>query len=140
MQIDILKLHPDAIVPTYGTDGAGCFDLYSLEAGFIPARGRTVSRTGLAFGVPAGHTLDVRSRSGLAFKAGVTAFHGTLDSDYTGELMVLLFNHSDEPYSFMAGARIAQARITASPRVTFCTVEQLALTERGAGGFGSTGR
>ena len=140
MNIDILTIHPDAIVPTYATDGAGCFDIYALEAGFIRARGRTIARTGLAFGVPAGHTLDVRSRSGLAFKHGITAFHGTLDSDYRGELLVLLFNQTDNPYGFMAGERIAQARITASPRVTFWPVEQLELTERGGAGFGHTGR
>lgn len=147
MNIEILKLHPEATVPTYGTDGAGCFDLYAIEAGFIPSWGRTIARTGLAFAVPAEHTLDVRSRSGLGFRHGIEAmtaevkpFPGTLDSDYRGELLVLLFNHSDEPYGFMAGERIAQARITASPRVTFRVVEQLSATDRGDGAFGHTGR
>lgn len=140
MNIEILKLHPEATIPTYGTAGAACFDLYSLEAGFLPARGRAIARTGIAFGVPAGYALDVRSRSGTAFRGGIEAFPGTLDSDYTGELLVLLFNHSNEPYGFMAGERIAQARITASPRVTFRVVEQLSATDRGDGAFGHTGR
>ena len=140
MNIDILKLHDDAVIPTYGSDGAACFDLYAVEAAFIPARSRSIVRTGLAFDVPTGYALDVRSRSGLASKHGIVAFHGTLDSDYRGELIVLLFNHSNDPYWVQAGERIAQARITASPKVTFWPREQLSLTERGAAGFGSTGK
>lgn len=140
MNIDILKLHEDAVIPTYGSDGAACFDLYAVEAAFIQARSRSIVRTGLAFDVPTGYALDVRSRSGLAAKHGIVAFHGTLDSDYRGELIVLLFNHSNDAYGVQAGERIAQARITASPKVTFWPREQLSLTERGAAGFGSTGK
>lgn len=140
MNIEILKLHPDATIPTYGSDGAACFDLASIEPGIIPARGRKIVRTGLAFAVPPGYALDVRSRSGLAFHYGIEAFSGTLNADCRSELMVLLRNRGSEDFTFSPGERIAQARIVDSRRVTFTAVEQLALTERGAQGFGSSGR
>lgn len=139
MNIDILHLHPDARTPTYATDGSACFDLYSCEDAIVPAGQSNTIRTGIAVAVPTGWSLDILSRSGMAFKHGVTAFHGTVDSDFRGEVMVLLRNDGPMPYRVQAGDRIAQARLTISPRVTFRAVEQLALTERGAGGFGSTG-
>lgn len=139
MNIDILHLHPGARTPTYATDGSACMDLYACEDAAVPPRQSNTIRTGIAVAVPTGWSLDIRSRSGMAFKRGVTAFHGTVDSDFRGEVMVLLHNSSSAPYRVQAGDRIAQARLTISPRVTFRAVEQLALTERGAGGFGSTG-
>lgn len=144
MNIKVQILHPNAKVPAYATEGAACFDLHAVIDSFdgleeiFPGQSLTV-RTGLAFEVPEGHMLQIRSRSGLAFKHGVTAFHGTVDSDYTGEVMVLLSNTGRKQLLIANGDRIAQAAIVPCPRVQFQAVEQLTLTERGSSGFGSTG-
>lgn len=139
MNIDILDLHPDARTPTYATDGAACFDLYACEDAIVPAGQSNALRTGIAVAVPTGWSLDILSRSGMSFKHGVTAFPGIVDSDFRGEVMVLLHNSSSASYRVRAGDRIAQARLTPCPRVTFWKAEQLEVTARGAGGFGSTG-
>ena len=141
MNIDILHLHlhPDARTPTHATDGSACFDLYACENGIVPAGQSNTIRTGIAVAVPTGWSLDILSRSGMAFRHGVTAFPGIVDSDFRGEVMVLLHNSSSAPYRVRAGDRIAQARLTPCPRVTFWKAEQLDVTERGAGGFGSSG-
>jgi len=139
MNIDILHLHPDARTPTYATDGAACFDLYACEDAIVPAGQSNTIRTGIAVAVPSGWSLDILSRSGMAFKHGVTAFPGVVDSDFRGEVMVLLRNDGLMPYRVQAGDRIAQARLTHCPRVTFWRAEQLDMTARGVGGFGSSG-
>ena len=140
MNIDILHLHPEARTPTYATDGSGCFDLYACENATVPAGQSNAIRTGIALDLPPGWCLDIRSRSGLAFRHAVTAFHGTVDADFRGEIMVLLANGGELPYHVRPGDRIAQGRLTQAHRVTFWKAEQLALTTRGMGGFGSTGR
>lgn len=144
MKLRIQKLHPEAIAPQYATADAACFDLHCIidhprgVAAVFPGE-RYIFGTGLAFEVPHGHMLQIRSRSGAAFKHGVTAFHGTIDADYRGEVSVLLHNAGPETLIFKSGDRIAQACIVPSPRVQIEVAEQLSLTERGAGGFGSTG-
>ena len=139
MEIKFRKLHPDAVTPTYGTDGAAAFDLYASHED--AAYGRMVVRTSLAFEVPQGYSLDIRSRSGLAFKSGIHAFPGTIDSDYRGEVLVLLMNEDDnEIMKVCQGDRIAQAVIVPIPRVTFKEVIELSTTDRGTAGFGSTGQ
>lgn len=144
MKLKIQTLHPSAKVPCYATDGAACFDLHAVietEDGLeeiFPGQWLKV-RTGLAFETPEGHMLQIRSRSGLAFKQGITAFHGTVDSDFTGEVIVLLHNGGRSTALLVNGDRIAQAAIVSCPKVEFEVVEQLSLTERGNGGFGSTG-
>ena len=99
--------------------------------------------TGVAMEVPEGYMLQVRSRSGLAFRHGIEAFHGTIDSDYRGTVQVLLtcayLDDDDPPVKINPGDRIAQACLVPVPQVVFEVVEQMSLTERGAGGFGSTG-
>lgn len=147
MQIKIKKLHPAAIVPQYATAGAACFDLCATPAGdthsdwMIASVGDSaVIGTGLAFEVPDGYMLQVRSRSGLAFKHGVEAFHGTIDSDYRGEVLVKLTNHGPFHVLINRGDRIAQACLVKVPRVEFVEVDDLTDTQRGAGGFGSTGQ
>lgn len=150
MKLKIQLQHPNAKAPTYGTDGAACFDLYAAtingaaSIGDIAYPGHPLlCDTGVAFEVPDGYMLQVRSRSGLAFKHGIEAFHGTIDSDYRGTVQVLLTcNHldDDEPAVRLSpGDRIAQACLVAVPSVEFEVVEQLSITERGDGGFGSTG-
>jgi len=150
MQLKIKKLHPDAIVPTYGTAGAACFDLYALRVsrasfvGDIVYPGHPlVCDTGLSFEIPDGYVMEIRSRSGLAFRDGVTAFPGVIDSDFRGEVKVLLMCHDlvegDLPTRITPGDRIAQAIIQPVRQVQFLEVDELKTTARGAGGLGSTG-
>lgn len=156
MNLKICKLHPDAIVPTYATDGSACFDLYALNVddkhtiGAHVAHGEPIiCSTGLAFEVPEGYALMIYSRSGHGFRDGVRLANcvGVIDSDYRGEVMVkltqdlILDGHLDGLCTFIKpGDRVAQAMLVPVPRVEFEVVEQLSLTERGTGGFGSTGK
>lgn len=139
----IKKLHPAAVVPTYGTEGSACFDLYAVqpEAEIRVVDTATV-RTGLAFEVPQGFVMLVFSRSGHGFKNDVRLANcvGVVDSDYRGELMVKLTN--DNPSDCLAvhpGDRIAQAMLMPVSQTYFEVVDELSSTDRGAGGFGSTG-
>ena len=148
MKLRIQKLHFNARVPEYSTEGAACFDLYATTVNGCeligdscwPGHPVTVG-TGLAFEVPYGYMLDIRPRSGLAFKQGVQAFHGTIDSDYRGEVMILLEAASLQSgapvHKIKPGDRVAQAALVPVPRVVFEVCEQLTLSDRG--GFGSTG-
>lgn len=153
MKVKIKKLHPDAIVPTYGTSGAACFDLYAIYDADMSALvpddckmpvefyGACNFRTGLAFEVPQGHVMMVYSRSGHGFRNGVRLSNctGIIDSDYRGELMVKLHNEGDKPFIVNKGDRIAQAMIIPVEQVQFELAEELSDTERSEGGFGSTG-
>jgi dUTP pyrophosphatase len=103
---------------------------------------RTQIPTGLILEIPRGYEGQVRPRSGLAYKAGLSLTNcvGTIDCDYRGELKVLLINHGDQPYTIKPGERIAQLLITPVPRVVVEEVAELTDSKRGQGGFGSTGR
>lgn len=103
---------------------------------------RALVPTGLMIAVPPGHEAQVRPRSGLAFKHGVTVLNspGTVDADYRGEVSVLLINHGDEPFTIRRGERIAQLVIAAVTQANLVVVASLPSTDRGSGGFGSTGR
>ena len=103
---------------------------------------RALVPTGLVIAVPPGHEAQVRPRSGLAFKHGVTVLNspGTVDADYRGEVSVLLINHGDEPFTIRRGERIAQLVIAAVTQANLVVVASLSPTDRGSGGFGSTGR
>lgn len=149
MFIKVKKLHERAIIPTYGTEGAGAFDIYSIEEGYLTEGTTLVLRTGLAFEVPTGFALMIYSRSGHGFKYGIKLANATgiLDSDFRGEMLVKLerFNpHPDAPYDLTPfhihkGDRIAQGIILPVPRISFIETEILSETARGTGGFGSTG-
>ena len=103
---------------------------------------RALVPTGLMIAVPPGHEAQVRPRSGLAFKHGVTVLNspGTVDADYRGEVSVLLINHGDEPFTIRRGERIAQLVIAAVTQANLVVVAALTSTDRGSGGVGSTGR
>ena len=130
-------------IPAYQTEGAAGMDLQSAE-GFLLPSGRTVAiRTGLAFAVPVGYEMQVRSRSGLAAKHAVFVTNGigTIDADYRGEVMVILTNLGRLPYQITQGDRIAQLVIAPTYRPQgIQVVDELSLTSRGVGGLGSTGR
>ena len=140
--VKVKILNPDAIIPKYQTEEAAGFDLHSIEEKTVKAGEREVIKTGLAVALPKGYELQVRPRSGLALKNGITVLNtpGTVDSDYRGELMVILFNTSKEDFAVKKGGRIAQAIIKEILQADFAVVEELDSTERGVGGFGSTGK
>lgn len=156
MNLKICKLHPNAVVPTYAHGNDACFDLYATEVMGAYTLGANLEHghpvdcgTGLAFDVPPGWAMLVFSRSGHGFKSGIRLANcvGVIDSGYTGEVRVKLtkdYDWKDDsdttvPPMVRPGDRIAQAMLVQVPRVRFEVVEQLSLTERGAGGFGSTG-
>lgn len=141
MKLRIQKLHPDASLPSYATDGAACFDLHTIEQADVPPHQAATFRTGLAVEVPPGHVLMVFSRSGHGFKHGLRLANavGIIDSDYRGELMVRIHNDSRIPFGFEPGDRIAQAMILPIPTVEIVEAAELTETARGTGGFGSTG-
>ncbi|HXJ65257.1 MAG TPA: dUTP diphosphatase [Actinomycetota bacterium] len=138
------KLRPGALVPRYMSAGAAGLDLASAadEAIEIPPGGRAAVPTGLAFEIPPGFEGQVRPRSGLARKFGITLPNapGTIDSDYRGEVQVLLANLGSEPFVVNPGERIAQLVIAPVVQVELEEAETLADSARGAGGFGHTGR
>ena len=131
-------------LPAYATAGAAGMDLRAqLEAPItLPPLGRVLVPTGLFVELPQGYEAQVRPRSGLAIKHGLTVLNspGTIDADYRGEIKVALVNLSAEPFEIQDGERIAQLVVARHEEVTWQPVEELGETERGAGGFGHTGR
>lgn len=145
MELKIKKLSPNAILPTYGSAGAAGADLYSLPEGdpITINPGETVLiHTGLSMAIPEGYVGLNFARSGLATKRGLAPANkvGVIDSDYRGELMVALRNHGETPQTVEPGDRIAQFLVMPVITAQFVEVDFLDETERGAGGFGSTGR
>lgn len=148
MRVKIKKLSPTAIVPTYATYGAACFDLYAddLDGEFfstdVDVNDPLICGTGLSFEVPQDHVMLIFSRSGHGFKYGVRLSNcvGVIDSDYRGEVKVKLTADEEERELIVnRGDRIAQAMILPVERVQFEVSDELSETERGTGGFGSTG-
>lgn len=140
MLINVKKLHPDAVLPTYGTTGAACFDLYATVGTVSPYQ-TAIYPTGLAFEIPANHVMLVFSRSGHGFKDDIRLSNcvGVIDSDYRGEVKVKLAADGIKPPRFNQGDRIAQAMILPIQQVGFALVDELSDTQRGGNGFGSTG-
>ena len=128
-------------LPAYATEGAAGMDVVSAEDVTIQPGARHPVATGLALAIPAGYEIQVRPRSGLAFKHGITVPNtpGTIDSDYRGELKVLLINHGSEPFAIARGDRVAQLVLAPVVQASWREVEELDATARGARGFGSTG-
>lgn len=144
MNISVKKLRANAQLPTYGSAGAGGADLYAcLDAAIEVAPGETAFLpTGLAMAIPSGYVGLIYARSGLACKRGLAPANkvGVVDSDYRGEFMVALHNHGTQPQTVAPGERIAQLVVTPVLTPGYTEVEELNDTERGAGGFGSTGK
>ncbi len=130
-------------LPSYETPGSAGMDLRAAinDPVELKAGCRTMIPTGLFVEIPVGYEMQVRPRSGLAAKKGITVLNspGTVDSDYRGEICVILYNSSTESFVIERGERIAQAIVAKYERVEWSSVEELSSTERGAGGFGSTG-
>ena len=141
MIIRAKKLTESAQLPLRATAGAAGYDLFSDEHVEIPPHECRVVRTGISVEVPPRHELQVRSRSGLAAKQQVFVLNspGTVDSDYRGEVKVILFNLGSSTQVFPAGSKIAQAVIAAVPEVTYVEDTDLSVTARGDKGFGHSG-
>lgn len=128
-------------LPAYATDGAAGMDVVSAEDVTIAPAARHAVATGLAVAIPPGYEIQVRPRSGLALKHGITVANapGTIDSDYRGEVKVILINHGSDAFAIRRGDRIAQLVLAPVTCAGWLEVEHLEETARGEGGFGSTG-
>jgi dUTP pyrophosphatase len=129
-------------MPAYATEGAAGMDVVSAEDLDLAPGARHAVATGFAMAIPFGFEVQVRPRSGLALKHGITCLNtpGTIDSDYRGEVKVILANLGDAPFPIRRGERIAQLVPAPVQHARFALVDSLDETERGSGGFGSTGR
>lgn len=143
-KVNIKKLSQNAVIPTYGSEFSAGADLYAcLDEGVEIRPGETfLVKTGIAMEIPKGYAGLIYARSGLATKRGLAPANkvGVVDADYRGEIMVALHNHSNQIQSIAPGERVAQMVIAPFLTAQFMEVEELEDTERGEGGFGSTGR
>lgn len=139
--LKIKKLSESAVVPEYKTDGASGMDLSSTERVTLMPFERKLVPTGLAIQLEQGFEAQLRPRSGTSIKHGLTLINcvGTIDSDYTGEIFIPMINLSSTPYTIEIGERVAQMVISSYTSVGIKIVDELDETERGSGGFGSTG-
>lgn len=137
--LEVKKLSPNAILPTRGSAFAAGLDLYSISSQLVPKNSRALVKTGLSLAIPPNHYGRIAPRSGLALNSGIDIGAGVIDSDYRGEVCVLLFNFGEADFLVAEGMRIAQLIIEKISIPAVIEVESLSDTSRGAGGFGSTG-
>ena len=142
MTLGFTRIHPDAVLPAYAHPSEAGMDVRSVEELVIPAGKRALVHTGLIVLLPPLYEAQVRPRSGLALKFGVTVLNtpGTIDSGYRGEIGVILANFGDADFIVKKGDKIAQLVIAPVTQPEVCEVSEIDETDRGAGGFGSTGR
>lgn len=141
MKVRVKKLVEEAKLPQYATPGAACFDLHAVNGAFFHPGDIVKVHTGLAFEIPEGYVMLLFGRSGHASKGLQLAnCVGVIDSDYRGELLAMLRNETNKPFTIEQGERCAQAMIIPTFESTFEEVDQLTSTQRGEGGFGSTGK
>ena len=135
------KLHENVIIPQFATAESAGFDFHALESCVLKANSHALIRTGLCMQIDKGYEIQVRSRSGLALKHKIMVLNspGTIDSDYRGELQIILANFSTQNFVINAGDRIAQGVVNALPQVNIIEVAEVNETERNTNGFGSTG-
>ncbi|MDE5603379.1 MAG: dUTP diphosphatase [Helicobacter sp.] len=140
--LKVKKLSPKAVLPQYQSKGAAGFDLCSTEELVIPIGKWALIPTGLAFGIKKGYEIQIRPRSGLALKYGLTILNtpGTIDSDYRGEIKIIAINFGEEDFRVKAGDRIAQAVLCKVKQAKIKQTASLDKTKRGSCGFGSTGQ
>lgn len=142
MKVEIVKLDKELPTPKYAKYGDAGMDVYSREEGILNPGEQRIFGSGLKVAVPYGFEMQVRPRSGLAAKHGISLLNtpGTVDHGYRGELGIILVNHGKEPFEIKRGERIAQIIFNKIEIVSLEEVEELSDTERGEGGFGSTGK
>ncbi|HEY8886462.1 MAG TPA: dUTP diphosphatase [Candidatus Microsaccharimonas sp.] len=143
MEVKVKKLRENAVLPVYQTEHAAAMDIHACldEPMIVEPLERFMVPTGLAFEIPEGYEMQIRARSGLSIKHGITMVNGlgTIDADYRGELSVLMINLSKESFTIEPGMRVAQMLISRYEKVSWQLAEALSETTRGAAGFGSTG-
>lgn len=141
MTLAFKRIHPEAVLPAYAHESDAGMDVRSVAEVVIPARGRALVPTGLVVLLPPNYEAQVRPRSGLALKSGITVLNtpGTIDAGYRGEIGVILFNTTDTDFAVHKGDRVAQIVIAPVTRVEVIETDSVEETDRGAGGFGSTG-
>ena len=141
LEIKVLKLNENAIIPSYSHEGDSGMDLFSVENYTLFPRKRELIRTGLKVEIPLGYEMQIRPKSGLAWKKGITVLNtpGTVDAPYRGEVGVILINHGEENYEVKKGEKVAQIVFKKVETAVFKEVDSLSETSRGEGGFGSTG-
>ncbi len=141
MKIKIQKIHPNALIPKYQTEGSSGFDLHAVEEITIKPNSVGLVKIGICLSLEVGYELQVRTRSGLALNHQVMVLNspGTVDNDYRGEIKVILANLSDKDFKVQVGDRIAQGVVQKTYKAEFIECERLDETSRGSGGFGSTG-
>ena len=141
--LKIKRLHPDAVIPAYQSEGAAGFDLHAVESVEAPSGKTVMVKTGLSVEVPPGYELQIRPRSGVSLKTGLMVKNspGTIDSDYRGEVCIIIYNNGEwfGGHYINKGDRIAQAVLKRVERAAIQEVEELSTTVRGTGGLGSTG-
>ena len=143
LTVEFKKLNPNAVTPTFGTEFSAGADLYSVEEEIVIAPNETAFiGTGIATAIPVGTVGLIYARSGLACKKGLAPANkvGVIDSDYRGEIKVALHNHGKQPQTVLKGERVAQMVIMEVAKANFTVTDELDKTERGSGGFGSTGK
>ena len=138
--IRVKKLSDTATIPTRGSEVAAGWDLYASQELVVPARGKAIITTDIAIAVPVGFYGRVAPRSGIAWKKHTDIGAGVIDADYRGPVGVVMFNHSDEDLQIEVGDRVAQLVIEQISMAPLTEVDSLDDTERGEGGYGSTGR
>ena len=142
VQVQIKRVNARAVLPEYETEGAACFDLRACmdtSLFWIDPGERVKIPTGIAVQLPPGYELQVRPRSGLSFHKSIDVIFGTVDSDYRGEIHIIIANNSKIAFQLRNFERIAQGVVVPVMKTEFIEVEQLDDTARGSGGFGSTG-
>jgi len=137
--LKVKKLSEDAFVPTRGSSGAAGYDLYSSENSFVEPMNKKLIKTDISVAIPSGHYGRIAPRSGLAHKHFIDVGAGVIDEDYRGNVGVILFNHSRNKFIISKGERIAQLILEKISTPEIEEVEELPSTDRGSGGFGSTG-
>lgn len=139
--VKIEKVSPDATIPTYAHSDDACCDLYTVENYIIPVGSKRLMRTGIAVEIPSGYEVQIRPRSGLAVKQGLSILNapGTVDAQYRNEIMVLGINLGHKKIAINKGDRIAQMCIKPVYKMEFAEVDKLSDSDRGLGGWGSTG-
>lgn len=143
MEVKIKKLHDNAVIPAYQTEHAAAMDIHACldEPMIVQPLQRFMVPTGLAVEIPAGYEMQIRARSGMSIKHGMTMVNGvgTIDADYRGELSILMINLSQDVFTIEPGMRVAQMLVQKYEKVSWKLADELSETDRGIGGFGSTG-
>lgn len=142
MIVKLKKLHANAVIPSYATPGSAGFDFHSIRDVYIYPGGSALIETGLSVEIPEGFELQVRPRSGMSAKTKIRVSNspGTVDSDFRGEIKIIVDNIGTQGYEIKCGDRIAQGVVAPVLQVTFEEVSELGSSERGEGGFGSSGK